>query len=77
MLEFIRLLCLFLNNEIIYFDNFGVEYVQKEIKKFIGHKNIKSNVFRKSTNNLIMCRYFCTGIIDFMLADKTLNLLKN
>ena len=27
--------------EIIYFDNFGVERVPKENKKFIGHKNIK------------------------------------
>ena len=29
------------NNEITYFDSFGVEHVPKEIKKFIGHKNIK------------------------------------
>ena len=26
------------NNEITYFDSFGVEHVPKEIKKFIGHK---------------------------------------
>ena len=29
------------NNEVIYFDSFGVEHVTKEIKRFIGHKNTK------------------------------------
>ena len=33
------------NNEVIYFDSFGVEHVPKEIKIFIGHKNIKTNIF--------------------------------
>ena len=58
--------------ETIYFDSFGVEHVPKEIKKFIGHKNIKTNIFRIQTNNSIMCGYFCIGFIDFMLAGKTL-----
>ena len=30
------------NNEIIYFDSFGVEHLSKEIKIFNGHKNIKN-----------------------------------
>ena len=34
------------DNEITYFDSFGVEHVPKEIKKFIGDKNIKTNIFR-------------------------------
>ena len=34
------------NNEITYFDSFGVEHVPKEIKKFTEHKNIKTNIFR-------------------------------
>ena len=29
------------NNEIVYFDSFGVEHVPKEIEKFIRQKNIK------------------------------------
>ena len=29
------------NNEVIYFDSFGVEHVPEEIKRFIGHKNTK------------------------------------
>ena len=33
-------------NEIVYFDSFGVEHIPEEIKKFIGNKNIKTNIFR-------------------------------
>ena len=60
------------NNAITYFDSFGVEHVPKEIKKFIGHKNIKTNIFRIQADNLIMCGYFCIGFIDFMIAGKSL-----
>ena len=37
------------NNEVIYFDSFGVEHVPKEIKKFIGHKNTKTYLEYKPT----------------------------
>ena len=60
------------NTEVIYFDSFGVENVPKEIKRFIGHKNIKTNIFRIQADNSIMCGYFCTGFIDFMFAGKSL-----
>ena len=60
------------NNEVIYFDSFGVEHAPKEVKKFIGNKDIKTNVFRIQAYNSIMCGYFCIGFTDFMLANKTL-----
>ena len=60
------------NIEIIYFDSFEVEHVPKEIEKFIGHKNIKTNIFRIQSNNSRMCGYFWIGIIDFMFVGKTL-----
>ena len=60
------------NNEIVYFDSFGVEHIPEEIKKFIGNKNIKANIYRVQATNSIMCGYFCIGFIDFMLAGKTL-----
>ena len=41
----------------------------KKLKKLSG---IKTNRFRAQSNNSIMCKYFCTGIRDFMLAGKTL-----
>ena len=65
------------NNEVSYFDSFGVEHVPKEITKFIeskfpGNKDIKTNTFRIQVYNSIMCGYFCIGFIDFMFANKTL-----
>ena len=62
----------FVRDEVIYFDSFGVEHIPQEIKKFIGNKNIKANIFRVQVNNSVMCEYFCIGFIDFMLAGKTL-----
>ena len=60
------------NNEVIYFDSFGVEHVPEEIKKFIGNNNIKTNIFRVQAYNSIMCGYFCIGFIDFIFSGKTL-----
>ena len=60
------------NNDITYFDSFGVEHIPKEIIKFIGNKNIKTNIFRIQAYDSIMCGYFCIGFINFMLAGKTL-----
>ena len=67
-------IALFCNrNEIAYFDSFGVEYVPEEIKDFIGHRNIISNIFRVQANSSVMCGYFCIGFIDFMFAGKKLS----
>ena len=60
------------NNNVTYFDSFGVGHIPKEIKAFIKNKNIKRNIFRIQAYDSIMCRYFCIGFIDFMLAGKTL-----
>ena len=38
---------LYVNGDnIIYFDRFGVEHIPKEIEKFIGNKNIITNIYR-------------------------------
>ena len=60
------------NNEVIYFDIFGVEHVPEEIKSIIGHKNIKTNIFRIQADNSIMCGYFCIRLIDFMFVETRL-----
>ena len=60
------------NNDVTYFDSFGVEHIPKEIKTFISNKNIKTNIFRIQAYDSIMCGYFCIGFFDFMLAGKTL-----
>ena len=52
-------IALFCNrNEMVYFDSFGVEHVPEEIKKFIGNKNIKANIFRVHVSDSVMCGYF-------------------
>ena len=65
------------NNNVTYFDSFGVEHIPKEIKAFIKKKNIKTNIFRMQAYYSIMYGYFCIGFIDFMLAGKTLTEFTN
>ena len=61
------------NNEIIYFDSFGVEHVPKEIENFIGHKNIKTNIFRIQSNNSIMSGYFALNSLILCLQIKLID----
>ena len=52
-------IALFCNrSEIVYFDNFGVEHVTEEIKKFVRNKNIITNIFRVQGNNSVMSDTF-------------------
>ena len=60
------------NDNVTYFNSFHSEHIPKEIKTFINSKNIKTNIFRIQAYDSIMCKYFCIGFIDFMLAGKTL-----
>ena len=60
------------NNNITYFDSFGVEHIPKEIIKFIENRNIKTNIFRIQAYDSIMCGYFCIAFIDFMFKGKSL-----
>ena len=69
---------LYVNAEnVTYFDSFGVEYIPKEIKKFIGNKHIIANVYRIQSYNSIIWEYFYIGFIDFMLKGKCLLEFKN
>ena len=72
------------NNDITYFDSFGVEHIPKEIKRFINififlyflYFYIFIYFFNIYLSSL-MCGYFCIGLIDFMLAGKTLTEFTN
>ena len=67
------MIALYLNGDnLTYFDSFGVEKILKEIEKFIGNKNISTNIFGIQSNDSMMCGYFCIGFIDFMLKGKRL-----
>ena len=56
----------------IYFDSFGVEHIPKEINRFIGSSDIKSNIFRIQAYDSIMCGYFCIEFINYIFKGKTL-----
>ena len=55
-----------------YFDNFGVKYIPKEIKKFIENKNIVTNIYRIQAYNSIVRGYFCIGFAELMLKGASL-----
>ena len=59
------------DNNVIYFDSFGVEHIPKEIKIFIRNKNITTTIYRIKAYDS-MCGYVCIGFIDFMLKSKSL-----
>ena len=42
------------------------------MKKFIGNKNVVTNIYRIQEYDSIMCGYFCIGFIDFVLKGKSL-----
>ena len=63
---------LWVNNNVTYFDSFGVEDIPKEIIKFIKNRNIKTNIFRIQAYHSIMYGYFCIAFIDFMFKGKSL-----
>ena len=61
------------NNDVTYFNSFGVEHIPKEVKTFIGRSlSITTIIFRIQPYDSIMCGYICIGFIDFMLAGKIL-----
>ena len=60
------------NNDVIYFNSFGVEHIPKEIKKVISKKNLKKYIFGIQAHDSIMCGHFCFGFTNFMLAEKAL-----
>ena len=55
-----------------YFDSFRAEHIPEEIRKFTRNKNIKTNIYRIEAYDSIMCGYFCTVFIGFMLKGKSL-----
>ena len=57
---------------VTYFDSFGVEHTPKEIKIFIGNKNIRTYIYRIQAYDSIISEYFCIGFIDFISKGKSL-----
>ena len=61
-----------LNNNVTYFDSFGVEHIPKEIEIFIDKSIAVENIFRIQAYDSVMGGYFCIKFIDFMLSGKPL-----
>ena len=66
-----------LNNNVTYFNSFGVRHIPKEIKIFIDKSIVVTKIFRIRAYGSVMWGYFCIWVIGFMLARKTLTGLTN
>ena len=60
------------DNNVTYFDAFGVENVPKDIKRIIRNINIITNIYIIQAYESIMYGYCCIGFIDFILKSKRL-----
>ena len=52
---------------IIYFESFKVEHISKENKKFIGNKNVITNIYKIQACDSMICVYFC---IEFVIEEQ-------
>ena len=60
------------NNNVTYFDSFGVEHIPEEIKAFINNKNIKTNIFGIQAYGDCNCtrtqnHLFCKGTLNHLV----------
>ena len=60
------------DNNVTCFGSFKVEHIPKQSVKFIGNKDVVTNIYKKQAYDIIMCGYFCFVFIDFMLKGKSL-----
>ena len=66
------------NDDVIYFDSFGLEHIPKEVKAFInGFLSMTTNIFKIQVYDSVMCWYFCIGFIDFTNIFSPNNFKKN
>ena len=62
-------IALYMNgNDVMNFDRFGAEYISKEILKFKGNKNIKTNIFRIQVYDSVICGYFLSDLLILCLG---------
>ena len=64
---------LYVNNKSAkYFDSFGIEDIPKEIRVFIGSKDMIASIYRIQSYDSIMCGYYCIDFTDYMLKGNSL-----
>ena len=59
------------DNNVTYFNGLGLEHMTKEIKKFIGNKNIVTNIYRVQAYDSVMCGYFVLDLKGKCLLEYT------
>ena len=59
-------------NTAVYFDSFEIEYILQEALNKIKDKSFTHNIFRIRDDDSIMCGYYCSIFIEYMIAGKTL-----
>ena len=77
MLEPIELLCTYKIMMLRILIVLELNILQKRLEHLLVIKTIKTSLFRIQAYVWIICRYFCIGFIDFMLARKALTEFKN
>ena len=51
------------DNNVTYFDSFGVEHIPKEIEKFVMNKNVVTNAYRIQAYDLICVDTFVLNLL--------------
>ena len=77
MLEPIELLCTYKIMMLRILIVLELNILQKRLEHLLVIKTIKTSLFRIQAYVWIICRYFCIGFIDFMLARKALTKFTN
>ena len=60
-----------LSDNVTYFDNFGVEYIPKEITKSIERSLIITSIYRKQACDSLMCGKLALDLLILCLKVKT------
>ena len=58
------------NNNVTYYDSFGVEHIPNGTKEFIGNKNIKTNIFKIQAYDSIMFGFFVLDLLIVCLQER-------
>lgn len=73
----IHLIALYVNSSsVTYFDGFGVEYMPKEIKTFIGNRDLTANMFRIQAYDSIVLDVFALNLLMLCFRVKAWEVLQ-
>ena len=70
ILELIALLCTYKIMMLHKLGSFRVERIPREIKTFVGNKNIKTNIFRILEYDSIMSNIFVLNLLTLCLQER-------